>query len=73
MRTRFISVARSPTEREPKIVFAASGAKIYRTTAAGKDTKRVIKIALYAFFLAAAISPLSARGEICGTLDAASP
>lgn len=73
MRTSVTSVSRSAWDSEPKIIFAASGAKIYSPTAAGADTKRVIKRALYAFFFAAGILPLSASGDICGTLEAASP
>lgn len=73
MRTRVIKVVRSPAERDPKIILAAVGAKIYRITAAGADTASVIKRDLYAFLFAAGIFPLSARGDICGTLEAASP
>lgn len=66
------SVFSSPCS-EPKISLVASGAKRYSPTAAGKDTASVINTDLYAFFFAPAISPFSARGEICGMLDAASP
>lgn len=66
-------VSLSPAESEPKIIFAATGAKIYSATAAGADTASVIKSDLYAVFLAFLTLPLSASGDICGTLDAASP
>lgn len=73
MRTRVIKVVRSPAEREPNMILAAAGANVYRIIAAGADTARVIRSALYAFLFAAGILPLSARGDICGTLEAASP
>ena len=66
-------IAFSWADSEPKISLAASGANIYSPNAAGADTSKVIKSALNAFFFAPAKSPLSASGEICGTLEAASP
>ncbi len=70
---RLIKRVFSSPSREPNISLVASGAKKYSPTAAGKDTISVIKRDLYAFFFAPRISPLSASGEICGILDAASP
>lgn len=68
-----IKICCSAGASEPKISFVASGANANSPTAAGTDTARVISSDLNAFFLAAAKSPLSASGEICGTLEAASP
>lgn len=65
----FFSVAAS----DPNMSLVASGAKIYSTTAAGNATASVIASDLYAFLRAPSMSPLSARGEICGTDEAASP
>ena len=62
-----------PSSSEPKMSFAASGAIKKSPTAAGKDTAKVIKIAFKDCFFASAKFPLSARGEICGTPEAASP
>ena len=70
---RLIKRAFSSPCKEPKISLVARGAKKNNATAAGKDTAKVIRMDLYAFFLAPAMSPLSARGEICGMLEAAKP
>lgn len=69
----FIKICCSAAAREPKIRRVASGANTNSPAAAGRDTARVIKIALNAFLFAPTISPPSARGEIWGTDEAASP
>ena len=71
--TSRIRIVRSPSDSAPKMIFAARGAKKYSPSAIGRDTARVMPIAFIALALAAAKSPLSARGAICGTPEAASP
>ncbi len=70
---RLIKRAFSSPCKEPNISRVARGAKKNSATAAGRDTMKVIRTDLYAFFFAPEISPLSARGEIWGILEAARP
>ena len=72
-RIKVVSVDFSSGASEENMNLEASGAAINSAIAAGSAIAKVISSALYAFFLAAEIFPLSAKGEIWGTLAAASP
>ncbi len=71
--TRFISSSFSPALSDGKIILTVSGANIYSAIANGTDIAAVYKSDFLILRIAPALSPFAARGEICGTLAAASP
>ena len=73
MRTRPMRISLSPPATEGKISLVKRGAKIYSPAAMGREKRAVINSEEKALFFAPFISPSAARGEMRGTLAAASP